>query len=269
MKKILVLLGVFVWLAVTSIASAEMLFQDNFENAPAIASNAFPDSASGDCDPVAQIGTWDIAGSGGGDEDLEYLVQVANYDPPGAQEGDNYLRAGWSAQAYANGYLAGGPTTDDVVFSLWFYARANRTNDGRVFLYDDQGVYLNFIRMGEQGVAGGVAGQISWLDNGSWTNSNIDGGYTADEWHHLVVTTDLTNSGCTISLDDELLATPTLNSASSANIERINVNGWSSGSLPAMFDNITVASVPEPTALCLLALGLASMVITNRGRQSQ
>ncbi len=183
MRKLLVFFGMLAFLTATS-ASAAILFQDNFENAPEVASGVFPDSASGDCDPVAQVGTWDIVGAADGAEVPEYLAQVTNYGTPGAQEGNNYLRTGWinqtNAQAYANGYLAGGATTDDLTESVWFYANTELTNDGRLFLYDDQDVYLAFVRMGENNIAGGVTGQVAWSDNGTWVNSSIEGGYAAD-----------------------------------------------------------------------------------------
>ncbi len=196
---------------------------------------------------------------------------LTNYGTPGAQEGNNYLRTGWinqtNAQAYANGYLAGGATTDDLTASVWFYANTELTNDGRLFLYDDQDAYLSFIRMGEQGVASGVAGQIAWIDNGTWKNSSIDGVYAANAWHHLEVATDFANSKYTITLNDELLGTSAINSAAALNLNRINLNGWSSGATPAMFDDVTVASVPEPMSLVLMVLGLTSLAVVNRRRR--
>ncbi len=220
------------------------LFKDNFEDAPAVASGVFPDSASGDCDPVAQVGTWDIVGASGGAEVPEYLAQVTNYGTPGAQEGNNYLRTGWinqtNAQAYANGYLAGGATTDDVTASVWFYANTDRTNDGRMFLFDDQDVYLSFVRMGENNIAGGQTGQIAWSDNGTWVNSSIDGGNAADAWHHLEVSTDWINGEYTVTLDGELLGTSAFSNPAAANVNRINLNGWTSGDPPAMFDDLMV-----------------------------
>ena len=240
MKMLLVLLGTFGLLVAASSVSAAILFQDNFENATEIATDAFPDSASGDCDPVAQIGTWEITGTAGSDEDLEYLAQVTNYDTPGAYQGNNYLRIGWSAQAYANGYLADGATTDDLTVSVWFYANADQTNDGRLFLYDDQNTYLIFVRMGENNVAGGLTGQVAWSDNGTWTNSSIDDGYAADTWHHLEVATDWANGQFSVTLDDELLGTAAFSNPSASNIDHININGWTSGDPPAMFDDVLV-----------------------------
>lgn len=62
---------------VTNLTTGQILFQDNFESVPAY--NGPYTSGSGDFDPVAAVGVWDMGPFGGGDnEPVDYDNQVVS-----------------------------------------------------------------------------------------------------------------------------------------------------------------------------------------------
>ena len=268
MKPLTYCVAVVACLALVSNASAVIVFQDDFETAPAVSSAAYPDP-SGDYDPVAQVGSWEITGRNL-EAEVDQMIQVTDYETPGAHGGSNYLRTAFASdQAYAYGLFDGGATTMDLTISTWFYAKSNVFRDGRLFLYDENRTYAVFVRMGEDGTAGGIAGQVQMYDGGSWVNSTIDGGYTADAWHHLEVSTDWVNRAYSVSLDGAMLGTGLAMRAEATNMAMINLNGWN-GELdpPPSFDDVIVHVIPEPMTCGLLSIGLLSLVAVCRSRRS-
>ena len=63
---------------VTNVTTDTLLFFDDFEGLGSSVSHAVYPDGSGDFDPVAQFGQWDIGESSQGD------VQVTDYSAPGA-----------------------------------------------------------------------------------------------------------------------------------------------------------------------------------------
>jgi hypothetical protein len=172
-------------------ASADVIFQDNFEAAPEV-STAAPLSDTLDADPVAPIGTWvvkDRAAGGGAQSE-----QVTNYSPPGAHGGNNYLRLANTAdsQAVANFSAV---QTGNVTVDYWINTAQP---DCRLVMRNSTDGAGNLLSWG----TGANNGFLTYHDGGGWVTSTVP--YQLNTWQHMVATFHFDTASYDINLNGNI-----------------------------------------------------------------
>ncbi|HWB52944.1 MAG TPA: dockerin type I repeat-containing protein [Tepidisphaeraceae bacterium] len=172
-----------------AVQAGQVIFQDNFESAPAV-SNQPPDT-SGDsaAEPVATIGTWWLK-----EKSADYSEQVTDYSPPGAEQGNNYLRLVDSTDSEAEAIFTS-PQTGDFELSCWVY---NVNQPGfRIFGQDSAGDDNAVLSWGE--AVNGFLDASNGPGAGGFYSLGVP--YSLNTWQHLIMDFHVGDGTFDVSLD--------------------------------------------------------------------
>lgn len=103
-----------------------------------------------------------------------------------------------------------------------------------------------------------------WMWQGG-TTAQIAGAYTLNAWNKLTVDINFATDRCSVSVDGILKASDLVFAAGDlAKVQKIEMQSWwnSSTGGPGRggFDNLVVTSVPEPSTISLVAMGLVGLL---------
>jgi hypothetical protein len=150
-------------------AFGAVIFQDDFESAPQVATGA--PKQGPDADPAASVGTWWVR-----DKEGVWCEQVTTYSPPGPHSGAKYLRLTSPTDSEARATFAAAQAKNFMA-DFWVYA----TYDGfRIYLCDAADNIGGWLSWGEAGT-----GVIAYRRDSTFTKTVC--AYTHNQWQHVTL----------------------------------------------------------------------------------
>jgi hypothetical protein len=263
---------------ITNLTTGQVLFYDNFENAPNVSHAASPDD-TGDYDPVAQIGTWGLPEPETNQNQFQVTDTTASPDIiTGACEGDNYLRL-YNAGGRAYAPFTPQSTVGDVIrmeTMISLNSEMPNANGGPWTAWDTAGKPIisgNFSYYGpatstaKYGLAASRTDVINEAFGVSWDITNGEWFFFALEYAVGATTFSLEIgedqqsatrvNGLVLRYDGYLPGSPTANITSFA---------FGSGAGAGKQLYLDAVPVPEPSAALLLVLGAVCLTGFKRAR---
>lgn len=228
---------------VRNLDTDELLFFDDYENAPNGYSTMGYADNSGDYDPSATVGTWDIDENG---DDVPYDIQVTEFvDGIGVIEGSRSLRIARDPDASpvrAIFDFDDQTTAGEVIrFETMFATGPDSSNRGNFEAFDSSGSLL--IRLT-------LDGADDHFQNYTGSFQTI-ASYTDGEWHHFVVDYEIGSSVYSLTVDGTLYDDIPVNAVSN------NLSHARFGTGRENYIYLDAVPIPEPRAIGILAVLLA------------
>ncbi len=253
-KKLAVILGICAMLA--TIANAQIVFQDDFENVPGV---TWPDF-SNDSDPIAQTGSYiQVIEQRSGISDSMVDVQVVSNAAPGSPDGsNNYLVIDRVSQA---GIRAGFSqrVTEKTTIEFDYFVTADAQH----------GYGMTVVMQDTAGATWAGWGISSQFKTNGWYLGHPNGSANAfiinlplNAWAHAKYEIDFDAGTYDISVNDQTYTGIAFDAAVTG-LQQIYIGGEYNGST-SYIDNLVVSTVPEPATISILGLGIAGLITRRK-----
>lgn len=282
-KSLTMVLAGALLVAMTTMASAEVLFYDGFEtDTPSVQlQSPYPvptlDTGGGDvgdaltvvngnpfddknrCEPVNQA-SW---------TDLPPLNTVAPLSGGGSNYVMFYRGTSSATSPLLEADLLGAPVSSDLVnISFDLYLKSSGGNNTAQFFVTDgtnTGVDDRLVNLFFQ--TDGVTGSVAEYDGSAIVD--IDGlTFTQDTWQHIDISINLNDDTYTIDIDNgaSTANSTLLASAAGRDVGMLHLSETVNGKVAYVDELTAVSAIPEPTTLLLGCFGLAGLLLVRRRR---
>lgn len=253
-------------------ARAAVLFDENFDGSPYSNNTAFNDPTN----PVTGLnklahGSWSLNNAGSGVVSASTSASLSSNRSMALTVSANGDRAQAVGSLGATG-AAATPTNQALTVKFSFNLQ-DVSQISYFLLRDTNDINLGYISLGGNAVRvsfGGVLSSISTISSNTWYNIEMTMSANPGTGGSNTYSVSLFNADFSSQLGSTLTgAFAQASTGGSYRYFTVYDQGYSGQTAPftTYFDNISIVTVPEPSAMASLALGLVGLIMVNRFRR--